>query len=488
MSSPSLFRLILSHETKILRRNRVLVALFAVLLLLLLSTLWAGHRRLQRQQRTLAAIGRHEQRTAAELKRRIALTEAHGGTYPGYIWDDPVFPYNAASKLGARFATKQPFALQLLNVGQGDIQPYYYLTTTQATQKLTHGSEIENSFLQFIGHFDFSFVVIYLLPLLIVVFTYNVLSAEKEQGTWVLLKTSNQSVARLVALRTGIRYLLFSGLFWAVVAPALLAAIGPGFLATANWWWLVAAVSLYFAFWFALALFVNGFGRSSTLNALALIFAWLLIVMLVPNLLQIGLSQAYPIPSRISLVNEERDVVNKFYKKQGTLLTKRLLDNPLEMIRTVQVVTPELVYGYGVVAYTRQEITDRAAEVTKARLEAQLSRQQAGIQRLMYLSPALLLQEQLSALTGTHFHQFREFTYDVEAYKKQLQAFFIPKILDKATYHTFSAADADRIPRYQPRQYAGYRWLNLPLGVLVVGLAVAALLGAGYRLLRYSTR
>lgn len=37
-----------------------------------------------------------------------------------------------------------------------------------------------------------------MIPLLIIVFTYNMLSLEKEQGTWVLLKTSNQSIARLV--------------------------------------------------------------------------------------------------------------------------------------------------------------------------------------------------------------------------------------------------------------------------------------------------
>jgi len=193
MRTTPLFRLILAHEAKILGRNRVLVALFGILLLLLLSTLWAGHVLLHRQQTTLATLARQEQRSVTRMKQRIRQTEQHRGVYPGYIWDDPAFAYNAARDDGSKYAVKPPFALQLLNVGQSDVQPYYYLTNSRVLQKLTHESELENGFVQFIGHFDFSFVVIYLLPLLIVVFTYNVLSSEKEQGTWVLLKTSNQS-------------------------------------------------------------------------------------------------------------------------------------------------------------------------------------------------------------------------------------------------------------------------------------------------------
>ena len=141
-----------------------------------------------------------------------------------------------------------------------------------------------------------------------------------------------------------------------VVTLGLSLAIGPNFLASANWWWLVAVVSLYFGFWFALAFFVNGFGRSSTLNALVLIFAWLLVTVLVPNVLQIGITRAHPIPSRITLVNEQRRAEAEFYKKEGNLLMKELLDNPMAMIRTVSVVTPELVYGYGVVYYRRHKI------------------------------------------------------------------------------------------------------------------------------------
>jgi len=126
--------------------------------------------------------------------------------------------------------------------------------------------------------------------------------------------------------------------------------------------------------------------------------------------------------------------------------------------------------------------------LTEAKLDHQLDQQQATIQRLMYLSPALLLQEQLSALTGTHFHQFREFKNDVEAYRKQLSGYFIPKVMNRATYHSFSVADVDHIPRYQAHAYVDYAWLSLPTGVALYALLITVLLVGGYGLLQRSTR
>jgi ABC-2 type transport system permease protein len=282
----SLFRVLFRHEITSLYRNRVLVTLFTILLVLLVGALWIGSSLLGQQQRTLGRIRAHQLETQDSLTARIRRIEAHGMRYPGFIWDDPTFAYNTARNEGAQYAVKQPFALQALATGQSGVQPFYYKVYITRKQYLVHESEIDNSFLQFVGPFDFSFVVVYLLPLLIIVFTYNLLSAEKEQGTWVLLKTSNQSIARLLLGRLLIRFGLFTAFFWLVVVPLLALLIGPGFLASPNWWWVVAFVSLYFAFWFALAFLVNSFSLSSNLNAMSLIFLWLLLGLLVPNLLQ----------------------------------------------------------------------------------------------------------------------------------------------------------------------------------------------------------
>lgn len=484
----AVFRVLLRHELTSLHRNRVLVTLFSLILVVLLAALWTGSSQLRTQQQTMARIRAHRQAAQDSLRARIRRVEAAGMRYPGFIWDDPTFAYNTARNEGPQYAVKQPFALQALVTGQAEVQPWYYKVYINRKQYLVHEGEIDNSFLQFVGTFDFSFVVIYLLPLLIIVFTYNVLSAEKEQGTWVLLKTSNQAIARLMLYRIGIRYALFTLFFWAVVGPVLALLVGPGFLASANWWWLVAYVSVYFAFWFALALLVNSFSLGSNLNAMSLIFSWLVLSLLVPNLLQIALTRAYPIPSRITLSTEERNAINRYFAKDGQALTKDVFSNPRTQIRQASIVTPGMVYGYGVIVYKSQEIKDAATQVAESRLYGQLERQQAAIRRWQLISPALLLQEVLAALAGTHWHQFNEFSRDVDAFRYRTQRFFYPKMAAESTYRTFTVADAAAIPQFQPRPYASYGWLPVGPALGLYAAVVGLVLLLGYRRLTYASR
>lgn len=484
----SLTRVLFAQELKLLTRNRVLVTLFSILLLLLVAALWSGSSQLHTQQRTLERIQAHDRAAHDSLTARIRRIESHGMRYPGFIWDDPTFAYNTARNEGPQYAVKAPFPLQALAAGQSGVQPFYYKVYITKKQQLVHESEIANSFLQFVGTFDFAFVVVYLLPLLIIVFTYNILSSEKEQGTWVLLKTSNRSIAQLLLGRLGIRYGLFTAFFWMVVVPLLTVFIGPGFLATANWWWIVAFVSLYFAFWFALAFLVNSFSFSSTVNAISLIFGWLLLGLLVPNLLQIGLNRAYPIPSRIALTTAEREATNRYFERDGQLVTKQVFSNPRALIRQASIVTPSMVYGYGVIVAKSQVIKDQATRVAEDQLYAQIEKQQLAIRRWQLLSPALLLQEALAALAGTHWHQFNQFSRDVDTFRLRTQQFFYPKMLRESTFRTFTVADANAIPQFSPRVYADYHWLHLGQAWALYAGVVLALGLLGYRLLLVASR
>lgn len=476
-----LINILFRHELKILSRNRVLVSLSALIIFILVSALWIGSSMLRKQEQTIIKISQSEKESLDSLKTRIKRIEAHQMVYPGFIWDDPTFAYNTARNEGPNYAVKKPFPMQVLSIGQSDVQPFYYKVYINKKQYLTYESEIENSFLQFIGNFDFAFVVIYLFPLLIIVFSYNVLSAEKEQGTWVLLKTSNQSIAQMMICRMGIRYLLFTSFFWLIVIPVLMITIGGNALFTVNWTWIMAEVSLYFAFWFALALLVNSFSMTSNVNAMVLIFIWLFTGIIIPNLLQIGLNKVYPIPSRIDMLTAERDAINAYFEKDGQDLTKEVFSSPKSMIRQASVVTPGMVYGYGVIVYKSQEIKDQATAVAEEKLYGQIRKQQEGIRQLQLLSPALMMQEGLSALAGSHWYQFNQFSMDTDRFRKKTQEFYYPKMADENTYRTFSIADADAIPKFNAKDYHDFSWLKIWQSFLIYLGIIILLLVSGYR-------
>lgn len=485
MKKHNILSILFKHEIRILLRNRVLISLCSLIIFVLISALWTGSSMLHKQERTIAAVEQSEKEITDSLKTRIRRIESNDMVYPGFIWDDPTFAYNTARNEGPGYAIKKPFALQALSVGQSDVQPFYYKVYINKKQYLTYESEIENSYLQFLGNFDFAFVVIYLFPLLIIVFSYNILSSEKEQGTWVLLKTSNQSIAKMMLTRIGIRYLIFTFFFWILVTPVLAGLIGTSFLLTANWYWIMAEVSLYFAFWFGLSMLVNSFGMGSNVNAMTLIFIWLTTGVIIPNVIQIGLDRIYPIPSRIVMLTMERDAINKYFEKDGQALTQDVFSSPKAMIRQASVVTPGMVYGYGVIVYKSQEIKDQATAVAEAKLYGQIEKQQEGIRRFQILSPALMMQEKLSALSGSHWHQFNAFSKDVDDFRVKTQKFYYPKMAYEHSFRTFSVDDAEAIPRFTAKGYFNFEWLKIQQTFIVYVMIVCIMILAGYLRLLY---
>src|SRR4030095_593469 len=95
--------------------------------------------------------------------------------------------------------------LSALSVGQSDLYPYYFKVSRQSKQTFVTNDEIENPTNLLAGRFDLSFVIIYLLPLLILALSYNLISAEREQGTLAMMMSQPVALRSFVAGKVGLR-------------------------------------------------------------------------------------------------------------------------------------------------------------------------------------------------------------------------------------------------------------------------------------------
>ena len=75
-----------------------------------------------------------------------------------------------------------------------------------------------------VGRFDLAFVVVYLLPLLVLALSFNVLSEEREQGTLALTLSQPVSARGVVAAKLAFRALLVVGMVLAVSLAGILVA------------------------------------------------------------------------------------------------------------------------------------------------------------------------------------------------------------------------------------------------------------------------
>ena len=177
---------------------------------------------------------------------------------------------------------------------------------------------------------DLLFIISILLSLLAVIFTYDSICGEREDGTLKLLHSMPVSRATVIFGKWLGAWIAIGIPFIAVYLFAvLLGSVFGGLQLTAERWLelgLIAGASLiYVAFFLCIGLFVSATVRQSGTSILALLFLWVVFTMVVPNVSPILASQISPLPS----VNA---VERQMYELQDTI-RDNLLEEEVNRLR-----------------------------------------------------------------------------------------------------------------------------------------------------------
>ena len=467
-------RTVVRNEWRLLMADRALRAVLALFALLLLYALANGIVWARFQERTVETALAGNAERARALGEELAAIE--NGAEPASRFRDPRAPNVLGGARGSHTAALDPGPLTALAVGQSDLLPYYYdvnIYTNEST--FQQNGEVENPLNLMVGRFDLAFVVIYLLPLLILALSYNVLSEEREQGTLALTLSQPVSARSVVAAKLAFRALLVVGTVLAVSLLGILATGGadsPGRIAL----W-CATVAVYALLWFALAAWVNSLRRSSAWNATVLVGAWLVLVVVLPAAINIAAGLLHPLPSRVQMVTAQREASNDAVNRRSELLARYLEDHPEMAGSVVADDEPAL----GALAWAATDAVNRRLEEVTDEHDASRAEQIALVRRYRFLSPALLAQEALMDAAGTGDARFARFQAEVRAFAEVWRGFFVPAIL---AGEQMDAGVLPDVPRFEladeePADVA--RRAAVPVTVLF-GLLLLVGAGAGVRL------
>jgi ABC-2 type transport system permease protein len=456
------------HEWRTLAADPALWVAAAAFVAAIAYGVWNGARWVAFQQAAVAVAAAEEaERHAAMQAQVVALQAGQGSVSP---FRDPRSPANAGGRLAVRHAALPPAPLAALAVGQSDLQPSYYRVSTDARDTVLATTEIENPQRLRVGRFDLAFVLIFFYPILILALCYNSLSAEQEQGTLALTLSQPVSLATLLSAKT----LLRAGLLVGIVVVATLAALviggvdldAPGALPRLLLW--VASVIAYGAFWFALAMLVASLGLRSSANATVLASAWLLLVVVLPAVFNLAAATVFPVPSRMELVQAVRVASDEANAAGSKLLAGYYEDHPeLATGDAAQAMT-----DFNVIRVAVNDDVERRVRPVVDRYETQLASQQRLIDRLRFVSPAVLMQGALNDVSGTGHERHRAFVGQVDEYHAAWRSFFTPLIFKKARFLDYAAAPRFTWTEETPGTVALRVWPNL------VGLLLpAAVLG-----------
>lgn len=416
-----MFFLQIQHEFKQIIRSRVAVLLVVLLAACMAFGTWNGVQRVARQQRTATEM-------LDKQREHFAAMQAEADSIGRQLksverwWTDPTNPLVLGTfRRGGLVAAAAPAPLGLVAEGSADLYPEAYRLSILNLEPRS-SADFENPANLAFGSFDLAFVVVFLLPLFVIAIAFNLISAEREQGTLALLLAQPRAAHWLFAGKMAGRFALLATLLVALLMPLLAWAGVP--LEHAGAWQLAGLVVLFALFWFLLSLAINLLGQSSAFNALACVGAWLLLAVVLPAAANMAAEKFRPVPSRAGYINELRRMERAVEDNRDSLIQVFYQNNPQiarkpDAEKSWRDIWQEefAVWDHG--QAPRREVEDRYEQAAE---------QQAGFLRVFTaFSPVLALQEAATVLAGTDRESLLRAKRAIEQQRQGWSAFFRKK-------------------------------------------------------------
>ncbi len=426
------------YELKLLLRSRWIQLLSVVLLLLFGFSAFNGMEKVEKRKNDIIAA-KLEVEENDKLMLQLLDSVERGLAVSVPRWTIPSNPM-AVGNYHPRVAAMEPQPMAFIATGQADLFTHYVKPTVSGDDFALNFTEMTSPVQLLFGSFDLAFVIIYLLPLLIIAFSYNVLSAEKESGSLRLLAAQPIGIQNWVLQKLGLRFFWLAILVITVLTVVLVVlGINP-FSEVAIYSGLLGLVLAYMLFWFAVAFLVNLWVGSSAKNAVAMLGLWVVFVLLVPSVLnQLG-NTLYPMPSRSLMINEMRSMKAEVTEKQDEILDNFLRDHPEYAINDT---TQQRGFYHRYMA-SQKLVKEEMAPLISS-YEEQLRNQQNWIGKFKWLSPAIIAQESLNKMAGTATEDYEGFRKQVVGFAGKWREHLMPFLYNN---QDFSQADYDALPRF----------------------------------------
>ncbi len=433
----SITTLIARDELRLMARNRVAVIAFALLVLLTLvavASSWA-------HQRGIAELRDRHQHEAQHAFEAQPDRHPHRMVHYGHFIFRPLGPLAAFDPGVDAFTGNSMFL-------EGHRQ-----------NTANFGDVRQSSLLVRFGQLTPAFVLQVVAPLLLIFLGYGALSRETERGT-----------LRLLMLQGATRGQVVRGKLLAVGAVALLAGLPAmiGLLALAGqpgalalpMLVIAAGYAAYLALWAVLILLVSALVRRSRDALLALVTLWAIAIVLLPRVAPDVANAAVPLANRlqtdVAIARDLRTMGDSHNPNDPhfAAFKQSVLDR--YGVKKVE----DLPVNYkGVVGMEGERMTSSLFNRYAATSFAAQSEQNAIVEGIGLLSPAIALRSLSMAAAGTDFANHRRFLEQAEAYRYALVQRLNRMQAEDVTFADDTATDADADRR---KRVSAGNWQAMP--------------------------
>ena len=235
--------------------------------------------------------------------------------------EDPYWAIRSTST----YVVKEPSPLMPLGIGQSTQFGFYKkVNRWSSTYDDDIVEEISNYERLINGNIDFSFLIIFLLPVLIIIMTYNINGLEKDFGFHKLISIQNNQVKIWIFTR-----MLFYLILVLLSVNILILTVGffnSGISNIKSVLSLILLSNLYIILFFVVFYFLNRNGNSSSSIAFKMISVWLLFCVIIPGSVHQYVSFQYPVNYMTDFLDVNRKKTYDIFKLDNSNLYTRLLE------------------------------------------------------------------------------------------------------------------------------------------------------------------
>ena len=395
------------YEARHFFRSKAKLYSYLFFLLICLFSIFNGFKISNKQTQTILEINEQKQ---IEYENILEWFDKENKGPDDKSWINVEDPYWAIRSTPS-YVFKAPSSLMPLGIGQSQQFGFYKkINRWSSTYDDDIVEEISNYERLINGNIDFSFLVIFLLPILLIILTYNINGLEKDFGFHKLISIQNNRVQ--IWILTRLLFYLFLVIFSVNILILFVALFNSGFSSIQSILNLILISNLYIIFFFVVFYFLNKSGKSSSSIAFKMISIWLLFCVIIPGSVHQYVNFQYPVNYMTDFLDVNRKQTYDTFKLENSDLYNRLIK-----------IHPEIALNQDSLEINLESRKIRrsvSSIINQMNIEAanEIERQNEDKNRLIRLTylfnPISYVQNMWNSCTSTDYDSYKNFRFKIE--------------------------------------------------------------------------
>ncbi len=350
-----------------------------------------------------------------------------------------------------------------ISIGLSDVNSNVQTVKILNLEGQKYDTDLVNPMRLQVGNLDFSFLIIYLFPLIIISLTFNVLSEEVEKGTWKIIRTQGRQPYQFLIMKYAVRVVF---IFLILAILFLMAKVVLAIPLNKEFIYFILISYLYVLFWFLLCFLITIFKKTSKVNATTLLVSWLLIVVFIPMLINDYVVNRYPIEEAYSLTVNQRD---KYHQKWDTDKKETLQKFYRHYPQFTKFGFKENGFSW-LWYYAMQQMGDDESKEEKEAMQVKIRKRKELSEGLAKFVPPLQVQLTMNSLAKTSLNHHIKFLEETTKFHENIRLYFYPKIFDNISSSTINWTD------FKPEKIKNTMKINVLSYLMPIALSCTILL------------